>query len=368
MLDLDRQIFTLNGEDVICDKVEEKLIRPSTGEVYTVHQFLQTFYPDYKSHSQKVFPPPEINKIGFSGRFKIVRAVQNHFMPPPITPEIKELVPVFDFFANGDQKADSRRINRQCAIANWATNYDFEKTVSLIFHNGLLNHNRYLREPIEYPALYQIEQTPSGIHLVIDNFHTLQERCVHTCDSLVSRIVRNKIAGIDQTRNWYIGFAMKEFYGYQNILLTLNSDRIAYIKAALIEYIDKALFFAQTEEYSIDLSNKISDGIEIPDIREPEVWAPPYDRLFKWEEFKIINGDQVHTKTFMTLCESIAKSPLKPRTVYTRQELLQYIGKTNLNTAKQQNLVENPAWGKYILKDNLFDYADTEIEMEDDSS
>ena len=78
-------------------------------------------------------------------------------------------------------------------------------------------------------------------------------------------------------------------------------------------------------------------------------------------------------RTFKTLCDAVANSPLKPRTLYSRQEILQYISRSNLTHAKKYDFIENPEWGKYILKDVLFDYTDLQdyieaAETEEDSS
>lgn len=317
----------------------------------TIDQTLRVAFPtEYKSMRKRLDPvPPELSRIGYSSRYKILRAAQLHFEKPPIDAIAQSITPLFQHFEN--HTAGNQWMLQQYNCIRWALNYsDNDLASSALLRYGQITWSS-TGPPIELPSIHKITVLPDGIMCTIDADHTLQERMDHACANILQAYLNDKGRGTIPSAARYFQIGCQSFYSYRKTFVTLSPELNQSVKARLQVYIDNLL-------------NKLSDKDprELPfaTIEDPEEWLDSSQSFYlKWENFNFTDkstkaqvsqrANNARDNCLQSLTRRLVPANLDPYAIYSRKELSEYLSMDSFTNGVKHGFLTKVGYGKYEL-------------------
>ena len=330
----------------------------------TIDQALRVAFPnEYKSMRKRLDPvPPELARVGYSSRYKILRAAQLHFDKPPIDMVAHQITPLFQHFEV--HTAGNQWMLQQYNCIRWALNYsDNDLASSALLRFGQITWSS-TGPPIELPSIHKITVLPDGVMCSIDADHTLQERMDYACSNILQAYLNDKARHSQPSAARYFQIGCQSFYAYRKSFVTLSPEMNQSVKARIQVYIDNLL-------------NKLSDkdprDLPYATIEDPEEWLDSSQSFYlKWEDFNFTDGSTVaqyeqrqnaaRNNCLRSLMRNIPLN-LDASKPYSRQEILGWIGKNQItNAAKYGFLTPAEKVGRQAF------YYLTFLQSDDDES
>lgn len=259
--------------------------------------------------------------LGDSARFKIMRAVQLHDSPPPITDETRTFTPFFNFLSEGVE--DHWMVQQQYSSCKWAAPKDEELATSLLLHYGWVQ--KYPEYRVQSCCIYQMRRAEDGIHLIISEPHTFDDRLFAACTR--AHAISNAFKSRSQHAPYDILFreACRVFFSFNRYYVSMTSD----YRQAIMNKI---------QAFCLRLTNALNTDEPIyPHIDQPENlfeveydpdYGEPREYVLKWEDFIFEEksaaqqahiNQLAHDKNLERLLEGFEK--LDPNGEYTNTEL-----------------------------------------------
>lgn len=292
--------------------------------------------------------PPELSRVGYSSRFKIIRAAELHYQTPPIDTPAKAVLPLFEYF-------QLHTTQRQFTLSQynqirWALNYS----------DDLLAASAYLRfgqisyastgPPFRLPSIHKLTQMPNGIMCTVDADHTLQDRMDYACRQILEAHLYNMSHAVQPSLPRYFSIGCAAFYSYRKSYVTLPPEMNQSIKGRILAYCDELL-------------NKFGGNPEDvlpPEMYDPEEWLDSSESFFlSWDQFNFTTKatpsqiqqrkDNGRDICLQALSRRLIPANLDPKKEYTRKELSQYLSMDNFTTGVKQGFLTRVGFGKYVL-------------------
>lgn len=215
--------------------------------------------------------------LGDSARFKIVRAVQLHCIEPPISPATDQFTPFFQFLSEGVE--DHWQVQQQYSSCKWAAPKNEPLATSMLLHFGWVP--KY-KERMRGCCIYQMRRAQDGIHLILSEPHTYNDRLYAACAR--AAMIANAIRERKNKPPFELLFreACRVFFTFNGYYISVTA---AYRQAAI----------NKIQAYCLHLNNALDDTLPTtPTIDEPEdkipiEWDEDYDQpkeyIMKWEDF-----------------------------------------------------------------------------------
>lgn len=216
--------------------------------------------------------------LGDSARFKIMRAVQLHDSPPPITDETRTFTPFFNFLSEGVE--DHWMVQQQYSSCKWAAPKDEELATSLLLHYGWVQ--KYPEYKVKSCCIYQLRRAEDGIHLIISEPHTFDDRLFAACTR--AHAISDAFKARSQHAPYDILFreACRVFFSFNRYYVSMTSD----YRQAIMNKI---------QAFCLRLTNALNtDEPTYPHIDQPENlfeveydedYGEPREYILKWEDF-----------------------------------------------------------------------------------
>ena len=325
---------------------EEHFYTTDETQTVTVNRLIADAYPTlYKSMRKKLIVPPELSLLGYSSRYKIIRAAQFHYAAPPIDDAAKELTVLFHHF---EEETTERQYSlQQFNAIRWAVGYENENLPSAMMLRWGFISPKTTGDRMVLPSIHKITQTSAGIMVDFEITHTLQERLTYACMMILQqhqdnlRLLRPCIPGD------YFKIGCANFYKYKGRFVSLEPERNQAVKAKIQNYVDNV----------INALKENADGFDvpIPTIEDPDEWVERDPLFLTWDDFvfeegateaqyaqRRSNNNQACLNTLLAAAEGHDLSPNIP---YKTAELRKIFSDKNLKTAKKLGFIK-PA-GKY---------------------
>lgn len=294
-------------------------------ETLTALQIMKQQFPNTRSLYRRIVPTKSAEDmflLGDSARFKIMRAVQLHYITPPVTAATKVFTPLFNFLSEGVE--DHWMVQQQYSSCKWASPKDQELATSMLLHFGWVQ--KFPNHRLSSCCIYQMRRADDGIHFIISEPHSFNDRLFAGCTRAhaVSEAfkARNKHAPYDLL----FKEACRVFFSYNRYYISMTSD---YRQAVM----------NKIQAFCLRLTNALAadEPPLYPSIDQPEnifevqydSYGEPYEYILKWEDFILedksttamkeqrqANADNNFAKSFL---EKIKK--LNPEQEYSSSEL-----------------------------------------------
>lgn len=250
-------------------------------ETLTALQIMKQQFQPTRSYYRRITPRDSalpMFYLGDSARFKIMRAVQLHNSPPPITDETRAFTPFFNFLSEGVE--DHWMVQQQYSSCKWAAPKDEELATSLLLHYGWVQ--KYPEYKLQSCCIYQIRRAEDGIHLIISEPHTFDDRLFAACTR--AHAISNAFKSRSQHAPYDILFreACRVFFSFNHYYVSMTSD----YRQAIMNKI---------QAFCLRLTNALnSDDPIYPHIDQPENlfeveydpdYGEPREYILKWEDF-----------------------------------------------------------------------------------
>jgi hypothetical protein len=235
----------------------------------------------YRAMKLKYTLPQELTLIGAASRMRVVRAVQLHYITPPITDYITEIItPALQYLT--DTAENARKIQTQYNAARWAVRClcgeniegcEIDNLAAALFNYCGIAPD-YEKHKMQGTSIHRITPASEGITIEIGNPHTLQARFnagISEIDTLINCDISNQKA---TNPALYQKAAMRIFYTYKNWFLSVSEKYHVAVRAAYWNYIAEKLDVLQTAQRP-----------EIPEIIEPENILPPQKIYLPYADF-----------------------------------------------------------------------------------
>lgn len=313
---------------------------------------MKATFPDTRTWRRRITPTGSAEPmlwLGDSARFKIIRAVQLHNAVPPITDETNQYTPFFQFLSEGVE--DHWTVQQQYSSCKWAAPKDEALATSMMLHFGWAP--KY-QQKMKGNCIYQMRRAPDGIHLILSEPHTYNDRLFASCARALTLAqafdARKKHAPYDLL----FKEACRVFFSYNGYYISITSD---YRQSAL----------NKIQAFCLHLTNALAtEPPVVPSLDEPDPntcidveydqYGQPKEYILLWEDFLLEDGattkQQEHLqrltkdKCWDALLKAWENFP-DPNGEYTYAELNQYCTTTNLSKAKKSGyLIEGRKEGR----------------------
>lgn len=308
------------------------------------------FPSEYKSLRKRIDPlPPELSRIGYSSRYKILRTAQLHYFDPPVDAAAQALTPLFLHFET--HSTGNQWMLQQYNAIRWALDYkDNDLASSALLRFGQISWNS-TGPPFELPSIHRITKTSAGVECTILTDHTLQERMEAACQAILMHYQGDLISNTPPSFSRYFKVGCAAFYTYRRSYVTLPPELNQSAKARIQAYIE-------------NLFNKLSDVLpnQVPyaTMDDPDEWLhPDYSFFLPWEAFNFTSGatakqyaqrQNAARNSCLAAITRAIPSNADPHKVYQRQEILNWIGKNQITHAvKHGFLTPGEKRGTYYL-------------------
>lgn len=275
--------------------------------------------------------------LGDSARFKIMRAVQLHDSPPPVTDETRQFTPFFQFLSTGVE--DHWMVQQQYSSCKWASPKDEELATSLLLHYGWVQ--KFPDRRITDCCIYQMRRAEDGIHIIFSEPHTFNDRLFAACTR--AHAISNVFEGRNHHAPYDLLFkeACRVFFSYNRYYVSMTAD----YRQAIMNKI---------QAFCLRLTNALGDHTnpEYPSTEEPENlmevqyddYGEPVEYILKWEDFILENEVSSRQKAHLTTLandkniEQLLKGfeKLDPNGEYTTAELEKVFTKHVLAKARKE--------------------------------
>lgn len=317
----------------------------------TTNQMFRLAFPnEYKSLRRRIIPPDQFVKLGYSSRYKIMRAVQLHYNRPPIDEPARQLTPLFKHFEN--HSAGHQWTLSQYNCIRWALNYsDDDLASSALLRFGSITWSS-TGPPLEAPSIHSISIERTGISVRFNDDQTLQERMDAACTTVREHYCMDVAKGRTRPISDYFKIGCMAFYTYNKTFVSLYPEHNQSIKARLQVYID-------------DLTHRgtnYADIFALPfcTVEEAEFRVPSDDNFFlAWEDFVFEDisdrkreqlNDLARKKCLEGLIQKLSPLNLDPYRTYSRPELLQWLSSHQITSANKHGFItKGEKRGQHIL-------------------
>lgn len=268
--------LTVNGATYTLIKGSERFSADNTVETYTYYQLLQKCYPtQFKSKYRKIIcKNTDLYRLANAARFRVFRAVQLHFDPPPILPDYDQWIAAAHRIT--ESMEENLTLPGQFSYAKWATRQDEPLAISLICHYG------WARTPtkisIEETCIYKMRQTSEGIVIDIAAAHTFQERLNAACRSVLQEKLSNDRYQRKNDFGTLLHIGVSNFFFYKNRYVSASPSFNVMIKAHIQHYVEKVLGAERGQ----------GTDIPYPEIEEPPNMMEDMIIDLKWSDFEFV--------------------------------------------------------------------------------
>lgn len=218
--------------------------------------------------------------LGDSARFKIIRAVQLHYNPPPISPDTDKYTPFFQFLSEGVE--DHWTVQQQYSSCKWAAPKNEPLATAMLLYYGWAP--RYKQYKMGGNCIYQMRRAADGIHLVISNPHTYNDRLYAACSraAMIASVFNEKKH--KAPCELLFKEACRVFFTFDGYYVSITAS---YRQAVL----------NKIQSYCLHLNNALDSALPIvPIIEDPapedcipilyDVYDQPTEYVMKWEDFE----------------------------------------------------------------------------------
>lgn len=312
-------------------------------ETLTALQIMKQQFKPTKTYYRRITPIDSalpMFYLGDSARFKILRAAQLHYSPPPVSDETRTFTPFFNFLSEGVE--DHWMVQQQYSSCKWAAPKDEELATSLLLHYGWAQ--KYPEYKLKTCCIYQLRRAEDGIHLIISEPHTFNDRLFAACTR--AHAISDAFKARSQNAPYDILFreACRVFFSYNRYYVSMTSD----YRQAIMNKI---------QAFCLRLTNALSsDEPTYPSIEQPEHifeveyddYGEPREYILKWEDFIFEEKSAVqqahlenvhlnqHLKTFLERWE---KEGLDINAAYSYAVLKTHFTTTALSTARDRDTI-----------------------------
>lgn len=279
--------------------------------------------------------------LGTSARYKILRAVQLHDNPPPISAETDAFIPLFNYLS--DFEPERWAVQQQWSSCKWAAPKDESLAAAMMMYYGW--GQVYRDRKIPSCCIYQMRRAEDGIHLIISEPHTFNDRLTAACARALS--VTTSLHKKNRTAPFNLLFqeAARVFFSFNHYFVSITPDyRMAIMN--------------KLQAFCLHLTNAL-DTVppQFPYIDQPEEmfqveyneYDEPREYILKWEDFiieressnamreqRVANNVAAHHAAFEAV---LAKLP-DPTREYTGAELRQYTSSHTITKGiKEGNII-----------------------------
>ena len=325
---------------------------------FTPLQIMKQHFKDTRSLYRRITPQDSAIPmlwLGNSARYKILRAVQLHFMPPPVTDETNLYTPFFQFLSTGIE--DHWQIQQQYASCKWAAPRDESLATSMLLHYGFAQ--TYKEVKMKGNCIYQMRRAQDGIHLIISEPHTYNDRLTGACARAAEISAMFKMGKRNAPYEILFKEACRVFFCYNGYYISISAE---YRQTAL----------NKIQAFCTHLCNAFEQDTQppIPYLEEPDPdscikieWDKDYpdqpkEYVMKWEDFLLEKGatsiQHEHLKRLhddSCLQHLLQRwDKLDPYGAYSFSELLNHINRRQFTAAKDKKfLIEDHKEGRKVF-------------------
>lgn len=233
-------------------------------------------------------------------------------------------------------------VQQQWSSCKWAAPKDESLAAAMMLYYGWAQ--KFTGRNIENCCIYQIRRASDGIHLIISEPHTFNDRLTAGCARALS--VSAAFRESRRRAPYVLLFqeAARVFFSFNNYYVSMTAD---YRQAVM----NKIQAFCQRLTNAIDTETPTIPSIEQPEnlfeIEYDEEYGEPREYILKWEDFIFEEGSEkqrLHLQennnnaNLNTLLDGWIKAGLDLSGDYSNAQLLEHFSKTTLAKARKEGI------------------------------